>query len=111
MKKIALDNNKNVVSKSLRLCRVRCGMTQSELAAKLQTLGINMDQQMLSKIENNSRMVTDYELAGMCLALRVSPAELLTDFFREYSEHKQKQKGASSAITNCRRSRYNIIIK
>ena len=28
MKKIALDNNKNVVSKSLRLCRVRCGMTQ-----------------------------------------------------------------------------------
>ena len=86
MKKIALDNNKNVVSKSLRLCRVRCGMTQSELAAKLQTLGINMDQQMLSKIENNSRMVTDYELAGMCLALCVSPAELLTDFFREYSE-------------------------
>lgn len=86
MKKIALDNNKNVVSKSLRLCRVRCGMTQSELAAKLQTLGINMDQQMLSKIENNSRMVTDYELAGMCLALSVSPAELLTDFFREYSE-------------------------
>lgn len=86
MKKIALDNNKNVVSKSLRLCRVRCGMTQSELAAKLQTLGINMDQQMLSKIENNSRMVTDYELAGMCLALHVSPAELLTDFFREYSE-------------------------
>ena len=85
MKKIALDNSKNVVSKSLRLCR-RCGMTQSELAAKLQTLGINMDQQMLSKIENNSRMVTDYELAGMCLALRVSPAELLTDFFREYSE-------------------------
>ena len=79
MKKIALDNNKNVVSKSLRLCRVRCGMTQSELAAKLQTLGRNMDQQMLS-------MVTDYELAGMCLALRVSPAELLTDFFREYSE-------------------------
>ena len=54
-------------------------MTQSELAAKLQTLGINMEQQMLSKIENNSRMVTDYELAGMCLALRVSPAELLTD--------------------------------
>ena len=45
-----------------------------------------MDQQMLSRIENNSRMVTDYELAGMCLALRVSPAELLTDFFREYSE-------------------------
>ena len=82
MKKIALDNNKNVVSKSLRLCRVRCGMTQSEL----ETLGINMDQQMLSRIENNSRMVTDYELAGMCLALRVSPAELLTDFFREYSE-------------------------
>ena len=50
MKKITLDNNKNVVFKSLRLCRVRCGMTQSELAAKLQTLGINMDQQMLSRI-------------------------------------------------------------
>lgn len=38
----------------------------------------NMDQQMISKIENNSRIVTDYELACFCQILGVDVNELLT---------------------------------
>ena len=57
-------------------------MTQSDLAARLQTLGVNLDQQMISKIEHNTRMVTDYELACLCSVLRVSPNEMLADFIK-----------------------------
>ena len=38
-----------------------------------------MDQQMISKIENNMRIVTDYELACFCQILDVTPEELLGD--------------------------------
>ena len=46
-------------------------LSQSQLAAKMQTMNVNMDQQMISKIENNARFVTDYELACFCLILEI----------------------------------------
>ncbi len=51
MKKICYYNNKNIVSKKLKTLREEKGLSQSNLAAKLQTLNINIDQQMISKIE------------------------------------------------------------
>lgn len=53
-------------------------LTQGDLAAKMQTYNINMDQQMISKIENNSRIVTDYELACFCQILGIDVNELVT---------------------------------
>ena len=50
-------------------------------AAKLQTMNINIDQQMISRIEKNKRQVTDYELACICKCLSVTPNDLL-DFFQ-----------------------------
>lgn len=81
MKKILFDNNKNVIADRLKLCRVRAGLTQGQLAARMQTAGVNLDQQSISKIENNARFVTDYELGCFCRVLRVRPEELLADFF------------------------------
>ena len=49
--------------------------------AKLQVLNVNMDQQMLSRIENNRRIVTDYELACLCKVLNVTERDLLADFY------------------------------
>ena len=83
MKKILFDSNKNIVSKSVKLERIKAGLTQSQLAAKMQVLGVNIDQQMISKIENNLRFVTDYELACICKILNVSPEEMLKEFFNE----------------------------
>lgn len=80
MKKILFDSNKNIVSKRVKLERIKAGLTQSQLAAKMQVLGVNIDQQMISKIENNLRFVTDYELACICEILNVSPKEMLKDF-------------------------------
>lgn len=84
MKKIQFDGNNNVISKSLKLSRIKNDLSQAQLAAKMQTLGVNIDQQMISKIEHNTRIVTDYELALFCRALGVSVDDMLTDFFEKY---------------------------
>ena len=86
MKKILFEDNKNVIGRNLKLARVQAGLTQGQLAARMQTLGVNLDQQMLSKIENNARFVTDYELGCFCRALDLRPDDLLADFFDKYSE-------------------------
>ena len=80
MKKIALHGSRNVIHAQLRRYRELRELTQDQVAAKLQVMGVNIDQQALSRIENNQRMVTDYELACLCRVLQVSPQDLLADF-------------------------------
>ena len=46
----------------------------------MQTLGCQIDQQMISKIEHNTRFVTDYELVLFAKALKTTPEALLADF-------------------------------
>lgn len=81
MKKlIYADKQKNVVGKRLRQIRKRQKVTQLDLAARMQVLGVNIDQQAISNIENNKRIVTDYELACFCKALRCTEQDLLQEF-------------------------------
>ena len=80
MKRTEFYNNRNVISKQLKLARVNAGLTQGQLAAKMQVMNINLDQQMISKIENNMRIVTDYELACFCRVLQVPETKLLKDY-------------------------------
>ena len=80
MKKICFYDNKNIISKKLKELRESKGLSQNNLAAKLQTMNVNIDQQMISKIEKNNRQVNDYELACICKCLSVTPNDLL-DFF------------------------------
>lgn len=86
MKKIYYCDQKNVISKQLKLARVREGLSQAQLAARMQTLGVSIDQQMISRIEANARMVTDYELACFSLALHIEPEELLKDFMEDITK-------------------------
>ena len=81
MKKLTyINSQKNVIGKSLRRIRRKQKVTQLDLAARMQVLGVNVDQQAISNIENNKRIVTDYELACFCKALRCTEQELLEDF-------------------------------
>lgn len=80
MKKIVYGESKNLIHKTLRLYRIKNGLTQSQLSAKMQTMNINIDQQMISRIEQNKRIVTDYELACFCRILNVEPKDMLSDF-------------------------------
>ena len=80
MKQITFGGNKNVIGKRLSVLRKEKGITQSDLAARMQTLNVNIDQQLISKIEKNQRQDTDYKLACFCKCLSVEPNEILKDF-------------------------------
>lgn len=79
MKQIIFNGNKNIISKQLAAFRKERKLSQSELAAKMQILNVNIDQQIISKIEKNQRQVTDYELACFCKCLNVKPEEMLKE--------------------------------
>lgn len=83
MKQITFNGNKNITSKMIAEYRKKENLSQGELAAKMQLLNVNIDQQMISKIEKNQRQVTDYEFACFCKCLNASPNELLK-YFDEY---------------------------
>lgn len=80
------QGNKNVISARLKARRKRCKVTQQELAARMQVLGVNIDQRSISKIEHNDRAVTDFELACFCKALQCTEQDLLQDFYENLNE-------------------------
>ncbi len=84
MKKIQFSGNKNIIFDLLRKNRLANKLTQGQLAAKMQAMGVNIDQQMISKIEHNQRFVTDYELACFCEILRIDYSELFENFRNNY---------------------------
>lgn len=62
MKIINLDGRRNVSGERVRQMRTKKRMTQADLAAKVQTTGVILEQDAISRIESGSRMVQDYEL-------------------------------------------------
>jgi len=81
MRAMKYKGKKNLIHLQLQLMRVRRDVTQAELAARMQVLGVSIDQQSISAIENNRRIVTDYELACFCKALQCTERDLLQDFY------------------------------
>ena len=78
MKTIRFYNNKNTIFEKVKIAREELNMSQEELAIELQTYGVSIDQQAISKIERNLRIVTEYELACLCKALKVDEKWLLS---------------------------------
>ncbi len=79
MKQIIFGEHKNIIGKQLYKIRREKKVSQTELAARMQVMNVNMDQQMISKIEKNQRQVTDYEFVCFCKSLGVTYAEMLKD--------------------------------
>ena len=86
MNEIIFNGNKNVISGNLRRLRKLRGLTQDQLAARMQVVNVNLTQRLISRIERNERIGTDYELACLCRALGVTVEEMLADFYEEYPE-------------------------
>lgn len=80
MKQIQYYGNKNIISARVKELRIKLDLSQEQLAARMQTMNVNMDQQMISKIEKNNRQVTDFELACLCKCLETTPNEMLAGF-------------------------------
>lgn len=67
----------NVVGANITKIRLQKGMKQKDLLAKLQSSGMDITGSCLSKIEGQTRMVTDKDLLVISYALNVEPQELL----------------------------------
>jgi transcriptional regulator with XRE-family HTH domain len=69
-------DGKNILGKRIRFIRTRKRITQEQLAARLHVQGINMDRSNISRIEHQTRIITDYEVFGIANALGVSILDL-----------------------------------
>lgn len=76
MKIIEFRGRKNIISEKLIKIREQNQLSQQNLATKMQTMGVSIDQQAISKIELNKRIVTDYELMCLCKILNVEVKDL-----------------------------------
>lgn len=66
-----------MIGPTLRSLREAEGLTQAELAARLQLSGWDISRETLAKVESQVRCVTDRELVRFAEALEVDPSELL----------------------------------
>ncbi len=66
----------NNIGPQVRNLREQKGITQDQLAARCNVLGLNVSRGTLAKIEAKVRRVTDSEVALLAKALRVEVAEL-----------------------------------
>jgi transcriptional regulator with XRE-family HTH domain len=66
------NGEKNLISRRLRTLRKKYGLSQRALASKLQLSGIDMDKNVITRIETNKRYVTDLELRAIVSIFQVS---------------------------------------
>lgn len=71
--------SKNVIGDRVRLARhkTKPKVTQTDLLARLEVRGVNLEKTSISKIEAGTRPVTDIELLAIADALHVSVNWLL----------------------------------
>ena len=77
MKIYDFNGKKNICGEKVKQARKKQGLSQENLAARLQIEGINIERDSVSRIEIGTRFVADYELAALCKVLNVSPEYLL----------------------------------
>ncbi len=73
MPKPRLENGeKNLIAARLKALRERDHLSQRDLARKLQLIGMDMDKNVITRIETNKRYVTDIELRTLATVFHVS---------------------------------------
>lgn len=77
MRMLKPDGKCNICGERVRLAREEAGLSQEQLAAKLQLQGYPLLQKAISRIETGSRAVHDYEIPMLAEVLRVDPLWLL----------------------------------
>ncbi len=77
MKIYDFNGKKNICGKRIKEARKRLKLTQIDLAAQLQVMGVIIERDSLSRIEIGTRFVTDYEIVALSKCLRVSILWLL----------------------------------
>jgi transcriptional regulator with XRE-family HTH domain len=66
----------NIVGPQVRYLREQKDMTQDQLAARCNIVGLNISRSTLAKIESQVRRVTDSEVALLAKALKADVSDL-----------------------------------
>ena len=69
--------SKNIIGPRVRQLRQSQGLTQKNLAEKLQLAGFDLTDLTILRIENGTRFVADYEVKALAQVLGVSCGYLL----------------------------------
>lgn len=65
MKQRINGSGKNLIGERLKVLRNQKNLSQRDLARELQLIGIDMDKNVITRIETNKRYVTDFELCAL----------------------------------------------
>ena len=71
------DGLNNLCGKNVYTHRKQLGISQRELADRLQLLGLDLDKNAIQRIEAGKRFVTDIELVTIARLFSITPNELL----------------------------------
>lgn len=77
MKIYDYNGKSNISGGQIRRQRLALGLSQSELAARLQLQNVMLDQKAVSRVEQGERFVADFELLAFARALNLTVAALL----------------------------------
>lgn len=73
----APDGKKNLIGARIRELRRAKGLSQEQMAAQLQLLGMDSERGVVKRMENGTRFVTDLELCLLAEYFGISVSELL----------------------------------
>ena len=84
-------DKRNIIGPRVREARriARPRLTQIDLAARLQLLGLSIDQAGVSKIETGRRPVSDIEVAALAKALKVPVSWLFEEADSGFLSHQE----------------------
>lgn len=71
------DGRNNVCGKNIAKIRKNMGISQRELADRLQLGGLDIDKNAIQRIESGQRFITDIELLYLSVILKISADDLL----------------------------------
>ena len=81
------DNKLNVTGKKIKELRQKNHLSLSNLSIKLALMGIGISKPSLHKLENENRVIKDYELHGLSQVFNIPLNELLNDFEKEIKKN------------------------
>ncbi|MBQ7956294.1 MAG: helix-turn-helix domain-containing protein [Lachnospiraceae bacterium] len=73
------EDSKNIIGKKIKKLRKEAGLTQKQLAEKLQLLGHEFSDLTILRIEQGTRFVPDYEVVILANYFGITTDALLKD--------------------------------
>lgn len=97
MKNTRQRSERNLIGRRVREARLKCTppVSQDDLAGRMAAQGIVLDQTAISRIENQTRYLMDYEIAALARCLKTSVAWL----FGEKNAHFRRCDDASDGVS------------